>query len=249
MCAREKKLSEIKIHSNDDVDNDVLYIDNITGTCSIKDLSKFKKKCWMQKIRVEDLFINFKLDTGAEVNVLPQSYLKYLKNIRLDKFEKSLQAYGGNELEVIGKITLICFFKNEISNQEFLVINSDSVPIFGLPGCIDLNLIKRIDNISSSNIDYETLKANFLKENADLFEGLGCFVKNYNIELKDGTTGSIKPARRIPLSLMNSVKLELNKMVEKKVICKNDEPADFVSNLVVVEKKMVSYDYVLTQKN
>lgn len=229
-----KKVSEIKIQPQED---DSLYIDAITGNLCDQLLKLKQKKCWMHKIRVENYFINFKLDTGAECNVLPESYLKYFKEFKIEKFDKSLQAYGGNELKVIGKLLLICSVKNEISNQEFLIVKSESVPIFGLKGCIDLNLIQRIDSLSSNISNNDTQKTIFLKENSDLFEGLGCFVENVNIVLKEGSAGSVKPARRIPLSLMSSVKNELNVMIKKGVICKNDEPADFVSNLVVVEKK------------
>lgn len=238
------KLSEIRVHPNDTIDGDVedddaYFIDSISGNCNNElnddEFKSLKKKCWMQKIRVEDTLINFKLDTGAEVNVLPVSYLKYFKGIVINKFNKSLQGYGGNELEVIGKVTLICSCKNEIVNLNFLVVNTHSIPILGLPGCISLNLIERVDYLSNKSIDSEREK--FINENHDLFEGLGCFVKDYDIVLKDGMNGSIKPARRIPLSLMGSVKKELNLMVKRGVISKNDGPTDFVSNLVVVEKK------------
>ena len=54
----------------------------------------------------------------------------------------------------------------------------NSVSILGLTACIKMNLLKRIDSIVCNN------KEEFVKRNYSVFNGLGCFVKNYNFELK-----------------------------------------------------------------
>lgn len=43
--------------------------------------------------------------------------------------------------------------------QEFIVVDVESVPILGIKGCTDLNLIKRVDSIN----DYE--KGKFINKN------------------------------------------------------------------------------------
>lgn len=157
-----KKIREIKIE--DDEDN--FFIDAINGESKSNTLSK--STSWFQKIRINDRIINFKLDTGAEVNVLPLQYLNKLKHVQLKECLSRLEAYDGTQLKTVGVAEIICMSDNEISCQKFVVVETNSVPILGLKGCIELNLVKRIDNIS--NIDK---KEQFIKENIDVFEGLG----------------------------------------------------------------------------
>lgn len=71
----------------------------------------------------------------------------------------------------------------------------------------------------------------------DVFQGLGCFVENIEIKVKSDSIPVVKPARRIPLSLVNRVKEELQKITEKGIIERVDGPVERASNLVIVEKK------------
>lgn len=60
-CAYAKKVKEIK---EADEESDDLYV-----------VSSIYKNMWIEKIKVEDIFINFKIDTGSQVNILPKKIL------------------------------------------------------------------------------------------------------------------------------------------------------------------------------
>jgi len=62
-------------------------------------------------------------------------------------------------------------------------------------------------------------------------------VENLEIKLQKNATPTVKPARKIPLSLNNRVKDELQRMVERDVIEQGDGPVERASNMVIVEKK------------
>ena len=111
----------------------------------------------------------------------------------------------------------------------------NSVSILGLTACIKMNLLKRIDSIVCNN------KEEFVKRNYSVFNGLGCFVKNYNFELKKGSLGSVRPARRVPQSLMARLKNELKNMEDRNIIEKVNGASEWVSNLVIGGKK-ANYD-------
>ena len=81
-------------------------------------------------------------------------------------------------------------------------------------------------------------KAILIEKNNDLFNGLGCFVTDFNIELKEGAQEvSSQLDVYLPLSLLDRVKNKLVELEQNKIIKEVLEPTDFVSNLVVVEKK------------
>ena len=69
-----------------------------------------------------------------------------------------------------------------------------------------------------------------------VFKGLGS-LGMYHITLEDKHTPIINPPRRIPHSLKQRLKQTIDKNVKSGVLVKVDQPTDWVSNLVVIEKK------------
>ena len=60
--------------------------------------------------------------------MLPISYFAKMKNVILIESDSRVVAYDGSKLKLIGKITLIAVCRNDISMQEFLIINTNSSP-------------------------------------------------------------------------------------------------------------------------
>jgi hypothetical protein len=67
-----------------------------------------------------------KLDTGAQVNVMPVKVYNSLKTKSkvLQPTKVKLTAYGGNRIPVLGTCQLKCKYKNEAHNLEFYVVNT-----------------------------------------------------------------------------------------------------------------------------
>ena len=60
---------------------------------------------------------------------------------------------------------------------------------------------------------------------------------DYNIVLKKDALPVIHPPRRVPLALQEKLRKTLNDLVNKKVITPVVTPTDWVSSLVITEKK------------
>ena len=133
--------------------------------------------------------------------------------------ETTIIAYGGSRIKPLGTIECVVTAKNEISMQQFLIMDTGTMSILGLKACVDLNLIRRLDTVKQST-------------DTKQFKGLGCFATNINIELIVTAHPSVKPARRIPLKIMDAVKSQLDNMVEREIITMVDGPTDWVSNMV-----------------
>lgn len=226
-----KKLDESDNDEEDDVDDDEdsFHIDSISGKFEFEKIQN-KDNAWYQNVRIQDDNVVFKLDSGAEVNVLPFKYYKQIGNLKLIKSNTRLEAYGGSKLNILGETECICIVKNNKSLINFVVVDTKSVPLLGLNACLKLNLITRVDEISLNS------KEKFLKKYSKCFDGLGCFVENFKIELKSDAVPVVKPPRRVALSLLEPLLKTLNDQVKREIIEKVDEPAEWVSNLVIVEK-------------
>lgn len=198
------------------------YIDNI-------------KLQWREKINILGLNIEFKLDTGADCNTLSLKLFKCInKNnkLNLKKTPAILVVYNGERIKTVGQIELSCVVKGINEKICFTIIDLDVQPVIGLPDCIRLNLLKRVDGVQSGKL---TEKEKFIKDNKDIFHGLGT-IGTYQIKIVDDAQPVVKPIRRIPLAIKDRLKETLNNYENRNIIERVEGPTDWCNNLVIVEK-------------
>ena len=107
-----------------------------------------------------------------------------------------------------------------------------SPPIIGLKTSTDLELNKRIYQINK----IKTVIPDYLQEFSDCFGKIGCFTRTH-IVTDPEVQPTINPPRRVPnIALHNRLHDELQRMIKMKVITPVEEPSDWVSNYVAVEK-------------
>ena len=122
MCRSSKKVHQIDEEcdgaSSYSADTgDQVYMGVITQhpQCN-KNLSEIAVNCidWVEYAVLNDVSIQFKVDTGAQANVLPLSLInKICKGNKklLSKTQVKLSGYGGANIPVVGEIVLDCKFK------------------------------------------------------------------------------------------------------------------------------------------
>ncbi|XP_044764622.1 uncharacterized protein K02A2.6-like isoform X2 [Coccinella septempunctata] len=245
-----KNVNDIDIQYFSDSD-DEFFIDNVDllynceNAKQIDELGNNLRKFEL----LEDIIINgklvyFKIDTGAECNVLPVEALETVDPVaKIMPQNVILTAYNGTKLQVKGSTELDCVIRGKIHRLKFYVVKNGGKPILGLRSILNLNLLKVIDSVSQeSNFLSQgevifTSKEIVLQKYSEVFGGLGCFPgKPYRFVLKDDCKPCVFPARRIPKRLLPEFEKCLNKLEEEGVICKQIEPTDWVNNIVVTEK-------------
>ena len=76
-----------------------------------------------------------------------------------------------------------------------------------------------------------------IAEYKDVFTGVGYYEKEYNIELIATAQGVIQPQWKIPYVTQPKLKEALDGLKAQNIIAVVDRPTDWVSNLVIVERK------------
>lgn len=104
---------------------------------------------WYKDLLIDKVKVTFKIDTGANINVLPLDYINKNNQKEINQSKIKLYAFGGTCIEAIGKINLNCKIMNKNehihSMVTFVVIKEKLTPILGLKSSVDLGLVKRID--------------------------------------------------------------------------------------------------------
>ena len=105
---------------------------------------------WLLNIKVNETDIEFKLDTGAQCNVIPWNIYKTLivKSTLLPT-NATLTGYDNTKIDVCGRCVLSVNFKNKIHKVLFYVVQASRIPLLGLDLCMRLNLLKRLDIIDT----------------------------------------------------------------------------------------------------
>ena len=182
--------------------------------------------------------IRFKIDTGAQANVLPLKVFnkKINKPNLLEPSSHKLISYTGQQLKTTGKVKLQCKYKDRQDDLTFHVVDTEAQPILGLQACIDLQLVKLLLSIEEKT-EKETMTTDSVKqEYQQLFKGMGDIGGEARIQLRPDAVPVIDAPRRVPIALRDRLRQELDRMCEQNIIEKVTEPTDWVNSLVVVEK-------------
>ena len=75
-----------------------------------------------------------------------------------------------------------------------------------------------------------------IKKYEDVFDGIGCLEGTYRIKIDPTVSPVVHPPRKIPFTPREKVKEELDRIEKLGVIHKAEEPTEWVSSLVAMEK-------------
>ena len=121
----------------------------------------------------------------------------------------------------------------------FVVTYSADVPLLSHKAYGKLNLVKRVYQCQPMRQPQRPslTKDEMISEYKDVFTGVGQYQKEYNIELVANAQGVIQQPRKIPYAIQPKVKEALDGLKAQIIIADVDRPTEFVSNIMIVEKK------------
>ncbi|UYV74940.1 K02A2.6-like [Cordylochernes scorpioides] len=106
-------------------------------------------KKWVVPIKVNNRRIKFKIDTEADVNVLPfQQYCQSFQRIKLEKSDKILQGPNGIPLKTVGMIHVILQDKGQHLNSKIYIVDKLKQPLLSRETSEKLNIVRMIQQLS-----------------------------------------------------------------------------------------------------
>ncbi len=200
-----------------------------------EDAGKWNRTVWLNGTPVL-----VKLDTGAEVNVLPLAVYRKLATVSpIINCNTLLTAFGGTKYRSLGKSTIKIQTSEEAAGQEdeFLVIEdhvAGEFPTIGGESLLKNGLVYLRQVNALGNAFDNTL----LEKYSDLFceNRLGKISYVHKINLKENAQPVVNPPRKVPIAIKPKLFSELKRMEDLGVIQKVDEPTDWVNSMVTVHK-------------
>ncbi|PFX18797.1 hypothetical protein AWC38_SpisGene16829 [Stylophora pistillata] len=126
--------------------------------------------------------------------------------------------------------------RDDVVSSNVYVIEGNAESLLGRESSFKLKVLTQVNSVHQDDDNGEL--HSLLKEYSNIFDGLG---KVNDFEHKITIDPEVKPKiqhlRRIPVSQIEAVTKELDRMLEKDIIEDVTEPSPWVSNLVIVPKK------------
>lgn len=225
-CCNSKFVREL-IECSDEADEyqeeEEFYVNNLSLEATDGDSSGDP---WYEKVTVNNVPINFKLDSGADTSIMSlKSFLQAGFDIDiLTKTNVILKEISKNKLPVLGYFVPTMKYKSATTSQKIYVLNVECNNLLGLNACMELKLIARINYLSKQCSD------------PAIFEGIGCLPTTIKISIDESVPPVVSATRKIPMRLRPRLKTELHSMENLGIIIREEAPTDWVSSLVLVEK-------------
>ncbi|UYV60281.1 K02A2.6-like [Cordylochernes scorpioides] len=188
---------------------------------------------WCEVIKVNDQPIKFKIDTGADVSVMPEGiYLQHFGYLKTEKADKNLFAVS-KKIEVNGMFQAFLESKRQKCEESIYIVKGVARPLLSCRASEILGLVRRINIVE----DHAPTKLDPMLKFPKLFTGLGKIDIPYEIKLKEGAKPySIYTPRRVPIPLMKELQMELERMTANGVIEKVEGSSEWCSPMVLVAK-------------
>lgn len=222
----------------------------VDGHCFTGNVScTSEREAWRATVSVNDRDIRFRIDTGADVTVLPAPTFKQLgASHLLKRSDRYLLGPTRQLLGLLGSVEVPVTYSSQTVIAKLYIAEDLAEPLLGLDLIERFQLLQRVNDVTSAE------RVNPLTEFPELFTGLSEAPHTCTLALKqDAQPFAVTSPRRIPIPLMNAVRDELSRMEKQGVISPMDEPSDWCAPIVVVPKNngkvQICVDYTELNKS
>lgn len=244
VVSQKKRVQLVERERDSEEDDETpFFVDTVEGEKSVS------VDEWTACLKVNGTDISLKLDTGAQVNILPmKDYNKLINKPEVRNKKINLRTYDDKPIPTKGMCRVTLCSKSQKVNALFVLVEGNRQAILGLKTCEQLGLIKRVQVIDTDKVTAygqnentevttsRTKHTDWVREYKEVFEGIGRLSGKHKIRLKENAEPVIHPARKVPVALKKRLRDKLDSLIKEGIVRKIEEPTEWVNSLVIVEK-------------
>ena len=243
--AEAEQTNMMQIEENESVTADILMVRTRRGGGSEESTrsSGYPNKLFKSLV-VQGKLVRFQVDTGATCDILRLEDVT--DKAMINPTTQRLRLYDGTLVTPVGQICTRTENPNtgQMYDCDFIVVKDASTSLIGARTSLAMGLI-RVDyeSIAKTDIMAEPAKCSLTKEAilerySDVFaERVGCLEGKLHLERDQSVTPVQMPVRKVPLAMQELLQAELRDMEDRGIIASVDVPTDWVSSMVVEQKK------------
>ena len=192
---------------------------------------------WFITVAVGGVDIRAMIDSGSSANVISKSTWEYLKanNVKAKSrlTSRKLYPYGSKTpLDLLGIANADICAAGHTVNADFDVVNGQAENIIGRATAIELGILRLGINAVADR--HEDILSRF----KHVFTGVGKLKsKQIRLAIDDSITPVAQPYRRVPHGLRKKLEDKLDELLDYDIIKAVNEPAEWVSPIVVSPKR------------
>ena len=212
-----KRVAEVKL-TEDQYDDECFWVKLLKYMLLVE-----VPESWKATVKLNGQPGKCKVDTGADVTVIPPSIFNKLKPAtELTRTTKLLIGPCKQKLKGLGTLTAVLQEQDKVATEEIYVVEDLEGPLLGRQPAEQLKLVSRIESMSSN--DYKNKVTGTYPK---LFKGLGVMKDSYKITLQEHAKPfQLAAPKKAPLPLYRKTKDELDRMLQTGVISRVDQLSD-----------------------
>ena len=210
------------------------------------------ERSWWETLLINNTYERCKLDSGAEGNVMSATTFNQLTappNLRDTRVR--LYDFTNRQTQPLGVAKLTVRHKEREQQLDFFVVPGSGPTLLSCITCSKLDLLRRV-HAAQTKIDEPSPVSStdcLLREFDDVFNDVGCVPGEHHTVMDPSVKPVIHAQRKVPLAIQPKLKQLLDRHVSNGIIKKRDEPTEWVSSLLCVEKKDGSLRVCLDPKD
>ena len=243
------------MHYEEPVKEDYFFVGTLTN-------ENCNSAHWKETLNVEGQPISFKLDTGAETDILSTEVFRSINSgKKLQDTKVKLRSYSGDIIIPQGQAILMVVTSQGFTKHLNIQVVDGKILVLERDSCVSLGLVKRVTpEVDVTSVDFpgpepsvqsklsvseKHQPSKFWFELVEHAEKSGSFDnstlgilsgKEYHIKLSPDAVPVQNPPRAIPHKIRDEVKQDLDRMERIGVHCKVKEPTTWVNSMHVVYK-------------
>ena len=190
---------------------------------------------WMVHLQMNNQLMKFKIDSGADVTVIPEADYLEARDGPLQSSTTILRGPNSIPLSVSGKFRGQLRKGDKVSYEDIFVVKDLQSSLLGRPAIESLNLVMRVEPINTT--DHPMTKDVVMQQFPSLFGKLGKLQGSYHIKLNESAVPfSLNTPRRVAIPLLPKVQKELERMERIGVISRVEQATPWCAGMVIVPK-------------